>query len=141
MKKGTNMGADLMVTAVEIPHGREPDWGAANRHLEGLSDREVVEVVLLVEHGEDLDEDITPTENAEQYGVTVASARERLDTALTECEEGWCGGRRGMTLLSLVANAVLVAADQTWGDPVPEIDHLVMFVESGMAKAAGFLTE
>ena len=134
------MGADLMVAAVEIPHGKDPDWGAARRHLEGLSDREVVAVVLLVQEGEVLDDDTPLAEIAEEYGFVADEARDRLDTALTECEMGWEGGCRGMASLSLAANAVLVAADRTTGEPVPEVDHLVIFVESGMAKAAGFLT-
>ena len=134
------MSADLMVAAVEIPNDRQPDWGAARKHLESLPDREVVRVVLFVEHGEVVDDDTPLVEVTEQYGFVADEARDRLDTALTECELGWGGGVRGMTVLALVANTILVAADRTDGDPVPEVDHLLMFLRSGLARAAGFLT-
>lgn len=135
------MGADLIVSAVEIERGKEPLWGAAEEHLKGMIPRDVVGCVLLIEQGEIIEDDISLEDVEYEYDVTEDGARKRLELALTECREGWLGERRGIVSMSLVANAVLIAADRSFGDPVEDVDSLSLFVDSGMAKAAGFITD
>ena len=76
----------------------------------------------------------------------------RRSKTIDQCENA--NGQQGYTIpnkaysgvwyrcyskLYLSKTEVLLAADRTWGDPVPAVDAMQLFVECGAAHVAGFL--
>lgn len=135
------MGQELIACVLEFPKGRKnPNWEAAEKHLEKLkkSSKKLREAYIEASGDDGLDAILS-----HQAGVTDSEidARivERLQTALENVKVGWDNGLRGMARLTGVKTRMLIAADRSWGDNVEEVDDLIFFDMSGMAKAAGFL--
>jgi hypothetical protein len=135
------MGADLIVSLLEFPKGRKkPSWKKAEKLLEKLkkSPKDLRAAWIRAFDDSDLDE-----LRAGQSNVTDEEINSRIIERLEECfvnvRYGWDGGLRGMTLLTGAKTRILVAADRSFGDSCEEVNDIVFFAESGMAKAAGFL--
>jgi len=124
------MGADLIVAVLEIEKGKQPDFDAAKKHLEGMSEKDCVNAymdTLMKDRESDVDEDV--------------NARDFLKKVLEDVKDGWNGNLRGMTTLALSKTYVLVAGDMSWGDMPEGCDAISAFYGSGMAKAAGFIVD
>lgn len=164
------MGAELCATYLEIQKGKEPDFGAAAKHLETMSPEDMIAVVEEIVYGhceletEDeekilygkKEETIDPDDGAEEYAQAVVTAkvdelgekkkaaallaRSRLEESLKEVVVAWDLQRRGITVLYLDKTNLLLCADMTYGDPPDGYADIQLFLESGMAEAAGFIT-
>jgi len=124
------MGADLIVTALEIERGKQPDFDAARRHLEGMSEKDCLNAYMdtvSIDDPSDVNEEVNP--------------RVFLETAFRDVRDGWSGELRGMTTLALSKTYVLIAGDMSWGDMPEGCDAISAFYQSGMAKAAGFIVD
>ncbi len=125
------MGSNLLLTAVEIERDKQPDWDAAIKHVESLSDEDCARAVAEVEHGDDLE------------GVELSdyfdSAGQEVRNAVDWCINGWNGHLRGMIKICLAATDMLIAGDMA-DDKTEEMKHVELFIVSGAAEAAGFLT-
>lgn len=151
------MGADLLVAMTEIKRGRQPDWAAAEAHLEKLSTSACYRIIEQVQqYGYTIpsDEEIERVlqKNAEGGDLTDAEddlrgmlddlgddPKGRLKQALKACQDGWEGHLRMMVSLRGHYTDILLAGDVSWGDDIEECTDVQYFVESGCAKAAGFL--
>lgn len=120
------MGADLVASVLEIEKQQEPNWAAAKKFLDHLTDDECINIVC--------DVDCCLKDD-----VTANGARRRLKQALGDCQSGWQGDMRGMMRFDGAKTNMLIAGDRTWGDPVDEVTSMSLLVESGVAKVAGFL--
>jgi len=151
------MGADLLVAMTEIKRGRQPDWAAAEAHLEKLS---TVDCYRIIEQVQQLgvevpsEEELARVRQKEQEGADLTNDEDiflsalddlgddpkgRLKSALASCKVGWEGGLRMMTAMRGHYTDILLAGGVSWGDSIEECEDLQYFVESGCAKAAGFL--
>jgi hypothetical protein len=122
------MGAELIVSVLEFPKNKkEPNWLAAQRHYAKMTAKQKREAYLAAVG----DRSDTP----DDLDISIW-----LSDSLTEVKSGYHNhNTSGMTKLVGAKTILLIAADRTWGDSVPECDHIAIFAESGMAKAAGFL--
>lgn len=120
------MGAELSVAVLEIRKGKNPDWAAAEEVLSKTPGELAARIV----------EDI-PDE--EEVTFDEGCAKVRLEQALEAVRDGWVDSRRDMTRLALAHTDALIAAGPTWGDQVESVEHIDLFIQAGMALAAGFI--
>jgi hypothetical protein len=130
------MGAELISAVLEIDKNVEPNWSESEKFINSMTDLEVLNIYsdAMQLGNEYLEEDLKDSEILSE----VKDAREALINSLENCQAGWENQNRFMNKLKLRNNTILLAAGQTWGDNVPECDDIILFSESGAAKAAGF---
>jgi len=126
------MGADLLVSCVEIEKDKEPDWESADTHIAAITEEEAKEIiagrmgVLL----EDLDE------------IEEGPYLKKVQDSYATVKDAWQGGcYRRFVKLYLSRTIVFLAGDTSWGDAVQEVEDMSIFAESGAAAAAGFIVE
>lgn len=132
---GNLMGADLVCSFLEIAKDKQPDFAAANKCAEALSEEACREIVASAIQATDEDE------VDERLGIGSSTAQETVRAAVMYVLEAWDESYRNTVVLELRESNLLLVADTTWGDPVEGIEKFAMFELSGAAKAAGFLTE
>lgn len=133
------MGADLTLDALEIPYDREPDWEAARKFVEKMSDKDVLDAGREV-YG------CTAKELVEEIGcspvreeMVLGILRDGFRAACPEVESLW-EGRRDVVLLHMHSSRVLVTGER--GCDLPDSCRAVQrFYLSGAAHAAGFTTQ
>jgi len=127
------MGADLILSKLELAPGAEPDWEAAEKHLADLTDAQCCFDYLEVEQG-----DFDPGDWNESPGQW----RTRLEVALEGVISAYAGHRRDAVAIGLHGGGtLLVGGELSWGDLPDEsfVNAAGRFAACGMAKAAGFL--
>lgn len=120
------MGADLLISMVEIEKKKKPNFAKARTTLQKITDDAALKAL----------EWATGCNDAEPQ-----EARERIGKALEAVEAGWNGHLRLMVKVCGLATDMLIAGGVSWGDSVEECEDISLFAESGLARAAGFLTE
>jgi len=127
------MGADLILSSLELAPGTEPDWEAAEKHLADLTDAQCCFDYLEVEQG-----DFDPAAWRESPGKWRAELAESLDNLVS----AYAGHRRDAVAIELHGGGtLLVGGELSWGDLPDEsfVNAASRFSACGMAKAAGFL--
>ena len=120
------MGADLLISLVEIEKKKKPNFKKAGTTLQKISDKAALDAL----------EWATGCETADPK-----EARARIEKALESVVAGWSGNLRQMVKVCGLATDMLIAGGVSWGDSVEECEDIALFVEAGLARAAGFLTE
>jgi hypothetical protein len=123
------VGADLIVSLIEIEKDKEPDWSKARSELAKLTEDEAADAVA----------------NAKCVSLSELESEDsgpflpQVQQAFEEVYAGWIGHHRFFTRLDGAKTNMLITGDRTWGDPVDECESLALFVESGLANVAGFI--
>ena len=125
------MGADLICAYVEIEKDKKPKWEAANLFVKQMNEKSARAAFARIQQ---LDDD----EHLEEY--YEGPYLKQVVEACKEVQKAYSGvWYRCYSKLYLSKTEVLLAADRTWGDPVPAVDAMQLFVECGAAHVAGFL--
>ena len=121
------MGADFVCGVLAIRRGHTPNWEAASKRIDEISDDEVKQIV---------DEYTNYFEKTD-----VESARTLIDEAYVTVKDGWECGNRMFTIFDHepLDATFLITGDRTFGDPVREMLYMFLFEVTGCAKAAGFM--
>jgi hypothetical protein len=133
------MGADLVLNILEISNDKEPNWEAARRHLMQQSDDQLSAIAARYpdhDHGEDEDVD----DEAGSEDTVVVEPKRRFLKALDSVEFCWNGNSRNAVTHRGAHSVLLMVGGSTVGDPFSEIDDVELLIVSGMAEAAGFIT-
>ncbi len=133
------MGSSLICQIAEIDHDVNPDWGAAKKYLDVMDNVDMLNLYSdILGLGEEYSlEDLEDDESGVNKSV-IDYARAGFNSALESCQLGWENRHRSIVKIKLKKNVILLAAGESWGDNVPQCDDITLFVESGMAVAAGF---
>jgi hypothetical protein len=122
------MGADFLVSVLEIEKGVEPNLVHAGDFIQSLTSAQLLTLGKKLEDngliGDDFDAD----------GV-----RERLLRAHATVCDSWAGALRSTAVLTLAHTRILVAGNMSWGDPVEECDDFSVYALCGAGHVAGFL--
>jgi hypothetical protein len=129
------MGANFLCGVMAIPKNQEPDWNAAQERLGKLAETDIERLAKEYSAEFGLDEE----ETEEETEFDEFSIRETLKKAFTEIRDAWNGNLTLYSRFEIKDLTLLITGDRTWGDPVEEINFMVLFEVSGMAEAAGFL--
>jgi hypothetical protein len=103
------MGCDLIVGALEMAKGKEPDWAAAEQVLDQLTDEECLRTMGELDGY--LEEEGSPEREEAKTGF-----RSRMREALEVLHRMWDGGHRCAVLCPLSASRVLIFGGGSWGD-------------------------
>ena len=124
------MGADLVLTCIEIPKNLAPVWQSARDRLNDMSEEECVQV--LMDYHQCDKEDVECSIDAKN---TIAAV-------LNSIEEQWENDtKRDMCVITLFKTKILISGGMSYGDCEEGVDLIGIFAESGLAHAAGFLIE
>lgn len=128
------MGVSLIVCVLELEQDKTPDFEAASVFLEKLTVSELRKIEAeMDDDDDDDDDDELPDDDA-------SDVRARIDRALGTMKDGWSGQIRRIRRYRGKFSLMLIAGDTTWGDPVAEVEAMVLFKVSGLAAAAGFFS-
>lgn len=116
------MGACFIVSVLEIEKGGTPDWNAARKHIELLTDEQVEEAVMSAYQADSLKD------------IGCTDPRRMLFQAVKTIEGDW-----DEHFVPLKHNDAMIYAGSSWGESVDGIEEMAMLEFSGAAKAAGFL--
>ena len=125
------MQSELIVTVLEMDHGQEPDWAAAEARLAAMSDDEVRSAFVRT-----MDLDIA---TMEARGVKPSKMRAELRRALDAVDDAWDGACGHVVRYPGARTEMLIGGGTSWGDDVEACTQVTLFWESGMARAAGFV--
>lgn len=120
------MGTTFIVSALEIDKGKTPDWQAARTVVAELDNPSACSALLRAFQADDMDDIGIEAEYDE--------CREKLMDAIKYMEDNW-----DEHSFDLRHTTLFVFAGSSWGDSVNGANEMAMFIESGAAKAAGFL--
>ena len=120
------MTACLCVAVLEIRKGVSPDWKAVADHLLSISLAELTRFV----GNEDCD---SPADERTVWGL--------MHQSFESVQEGWDGARADMSRMDGLSCDMLIAAEQTCGDPPEGTQAIAHFDLFGLAAIAGFLQE
>lgn len=139
------MGADLIGVVLTIDKGKNPDWEAAHKWAENLTEDDLFGSEIT-----DAFEQYAPFED--EYGVG-------LDPEQMKADKDWdFAGERRKAIIRSIETAkdiyesdprntmdffvrgarVWVLAETTWGDSPEGFDEMWFFITNGAAEAAGF---
>ena len=129
------MSANFLCGVLAMQKGQEPDWAAAETILRKLTSDEIKNLAQNYASEFGFDE-----EDFDDASVVFDEnkIRDTLNKVFTEIHNAWIGEELFYSRFDLQNLTLLVTGDRTYGDPVEEINYMVLFGESGMAKAAGF---
>ena len=136
------MGSDLRVAVLEINKNKEPDWQKAIDLVKGMSDFECQKAV---DHSGDyflLRVGMSETETAEaveQLVGMVGDCGKKLLGVIETVRDGWEGNHRGIAGHTGVFTEMLITGEMSWGDTPEIVQDFWLFLNSGLAEAAGFL--
>lgn len=123
------MSVDLCLSVLEIEKSAEPNWDAAKKHLDSLSEEEC-RAIVAQEYG------LLDGSKIEEIGIK--SAKDRLNKAFQNVQEGWNDGLTLMVVIQGAFSNMLIAADSTCDDEVTEVMDLALFAAS-CGREAGFI--
>lgn len=128
------MGADLLIYALTIEHGKSPDFEAATRWIDELSNRKPADWPAVETYSWDVELD--PEEDPLGW---VAENVARLRSDLNEFRDAMTHGSRELAVI-LIRNAdVYLTGGMSWGETPTELaDVFTRLDDSGVAVAAGF---
>lgn len=118
------MSARLVVAALEIRRGNEPDWDAAQAELGKLS-RDKASVIV------------------RDFGDMSFKGNPfvRLEKAFERIKSAWSGEHNGsFAKLNLSNTDLLIGGDHS-DARIESVDDVSLFIESGLAEAAGFIVD
>ena len=132
------MGADFCFAFVAIDIGKEPDWKAAEKEIERLKDVHIsewprywVEICF--------DYDAARVKAGEPDFNFRLPAVEALKKTLIDFRSLWVDGTREVGYFDHAGKEFMLTGGMSWGDaPTEAYDFINRFLESGLAKVAGF---
>lgn len=130
------MGAELISAVLEIDKDVTPDWSAAEKHIQEMSDLDAMNIYSdCLGLGEEYtQEDLDGPESDCNPEIVKRNMLHSMDNI----KLGWENRLRSMNKIHLKDSIILLAAGTSWGDNVPECDDLFLFAGCGAANAAGF---
>lgn len=125
------MGAVFICGVLAIKMGNNPKFNAAKNVIDNMSENRLKCLVenYLCEFSQEKEE------------INLVKAKEALYEALEIIKSAWEGQQREFSMFDHIPlNAtLLITGERSYGDPVEEVNIMVLFEASGMAEAAGFL--
>jgi hypothetical protein len=126
------MSSCLVMAAIAIERGRNPDWEAARQLLASMTRASILR------NWELADVTIELADCVDSVRARLAAARPLAAQSLTDVEEAWTGDRSDAGVLTFAGVNILVTGESTWGDQ-PELVASFDRAESiGLLSAAGF---
>jgi len=119
------MGQELIVCLLEIDKNVNPNWKVADIYLKNIPANKCQDVII-------------EYFGCDDYYDTLEEYKTRLENALLSVKNGWSNLNRNMTVIEGHKSNMLIAAGESWGDSISEIEDLELFITSGMSEAAGF---
>lgn len=136
------MGADLVLSMLEIPKGRTPDFFAAEDFIKNLPDDKIL---MLLDHRSSITGSDPGTFLEEVSGETISKdnrCQVFRNMLLQTCEtirQSWESNIRDVKRINLSRTTILVTGGMSWGD-IPEMcEEFELFEDSGAAAIAGFI--
>ena len=139
------MGANLIVSFLEIPKGKKPNWKKAFAHFEMLRNKRLFSA--LKEDQSNIADCLDTDEIEEKVRDALTTIRDVWEGEVPEGMAWIPGGEFAMGTNRLIVRLTghfsefILAGDSSssWGDSVYEVDTIAWFDVSGCARAAGFL--
>ena len=125
------MGADLILTGLELVPGRQPDWDAGEKWIEGLGDSELIEVAeqLYWDYEVDAHDNLDRESIQKQLRAMLVELQSVVDAPRRDTARiDWYGG------LTLILSGGMSHGDS----PTDSFDVLGDSENIGLAKACGF---
>lgn len=124
------MGADMLVAVAVLEAGEEPDFDAARRYIDKLSEERLCEAA-----GEEVVEDVPYV-----GGRSLPEVRAALHEALAVFERAVTGYHREITeLWPRNGDVIYLTGGLSWGDAPTELyEQIEKLTYSGVLGAAGF---
>ena len=136
------MGAELISAVLEIRKDATPDWSAAEKHIQEMSDLDAMNIYSdclgLGEEYTQEDLDDPESDLMQNSHCNPEIVKRNMLQSLDNIKLGWENRLRSMNKIHLKDSIILLAAGTSWGDNVPECDDLFLFAGCGAANAAGF---
>jgi len=123
------MGADLIGAYIYIENDKKPDWDAAQKTLDALSDKDIIALLREIDEYEDNDPDYEPW-----LPDCIEDPRQCLGCVRSMWEQGW----RSTTVLGIDKWLVLFTGEMSWGDCPNGVRIIEIFTALGLHTAAGF---
>lgn len=139
------MGADLIGVVLTIDERKEPNWEAAHKWAESLSEDEVFgnEITDAFEQYAPFEEDfgigLDPEEmKADKEWDFAGERRKAILSSIETAKEIYEGGWRNTMDFYVRGARVWILAETSWGDSPEGFDDMWFFIMNGAAEAAGF---
>jgi hypothetical protein len=132
------MGSDFCFAFIAINIGKEPDWSAAEKEIERLKD---VHISKWPEYWVEVsfDYDAAKVKAGEPDLNFRLPAVEALRKTLASIRDLWDSGTREVGYFEYVGKQFMLTGGMSHGDaPTDAYSIINQFLESGLAKAAGF---
>lgn len=131
------MGAEFICGVLETEKGAQPDFEAARRHLQAMSVEQLCQAFIEASG-------LSPTDFEAEHiyssdAEMAVDARSEFGDSIALVERAWNRELRVWARFDGAKTTMLVTGEHSWGDPCEGIEVMSRFVESGCAKAAGFL--
>lgn len=124
------MNYKVIMSAIEIEKGKEPDFESAMNHVKGLSDKEVIAT-----YNKDLNED-----DMDELD-DIFLMRSMLEGTIIMMRKAWNMECNDILRLELSKTNLIISGGGSYGDLPVGCNEIDDFVRFGFAKIAGFIVE
>lgn len=139
------MGADLIGVVLTIDKDKKPDWGAAHKWAENLTEDDLFgsEITDAFEQYAPFEDEYAVGENLaemteERRKDVVADRQAAIGTSINIAKDIYESDPRNSMYFYVRGAKVWVLAEMSWGDSPEGFDEMWFFIMNGAAEAAGF---